>query len=214
MRCDMLPQRLTAVLLSLPLLSIIFVSVRYWIGFGREGRSGSGRHNVSYNKFFLALLAVGYFSIWPLWVVGIVFLFLNRYYSAFDFATFLLPMTSFMQVVGLIVLYIGSVFFTWAISFAGKYLRPSISGVYTEHKLVQDGPLGIVQHPYYVSYVLILVGLSLTLAIPWSLVFVLCVLIGMGPTARAEEEQLTTLFGEEYQQYRNRVGRFFPRLLG
>lgn len=214
MRCEMLPQRLTAVLLSLPLLSIIFVSVRCWIEFVKERRCGSNKQYIPYNKFFLALVAVGYFSIWPLWVGGIVFLFLNQYYSTFDFATFLLPMASFLQVVGLMILYIGSVFLTWALGFAGKYLRPSISGVCTEHRLVQDGPLGIVRHPYYVSYVLILVGLSLTLATLWPLVFVLCVVIGMGPTAKAEEEQLTTLFGEEYQQYRNRVGRFFPRLLG
>jgi protein-S-isoprenylcysteine O-methyltransferase Ste14 len=213
MRGDMLAKRLTAVLLSLPLLVIIFVSVRYWIKFDKEGRCGSSKQNIPYNKFFLALVGVGYFSIWPLWVGGIVFLYLNRYYSTFNFATFLLPKVSFLQVVGLVILYIGSVFLTWALGFAGKYLRPSISGVCAEHRLVQDGPLGIVRHPYYVSYVLILAGLSLTLTTLWPLVFIICVVVGMGPTAQAEEEQLTTLFGEEYQQYRSRVGRFFPKLL-
>jgi protein-S-isoprenylcysteine O-methyltransferase Ste14 len=210
----MLPQRLTAVLISLPLLAIIFVSIRPWIEFGKEGRYGSNKQNIPYNKFFLVLVAVGYFSIWPLWVGGIVFLFLNRYYSTFEFAIFSLPMVSFLQVIGLMILYIGSGLLAWALGYAGKYLRPSTSGVCTDHRLVQDGPLGIVRHPYYVSYVLILVGLSLTLATLWTLVFALCVIIGMGPTAKAEEEQLIKLFGEEYQQYQNRVGRFFPRLVG
>ena len=208
----MLPQRLTAVLLSLPLLAIVFVSVPYWIEFGKEEGRGSGKQDISYNKFFLTLMAIGYFGIWPFWVGGIVFLFLNRYYAVFDFLTFSFPMALFVPIVGLVVFYGGSLFFAWAIGFSGKHLRPSTSGVYANHKLMQDGPLGIVRHPYYVSYVLILVGLSLTLTTLWPLLFALCVLIGMGPTAKAEEEQLTALFGEEYQRYQQRVGRFFPKL--
>lgn len=210
----MLPQRLTAVLLSLPLLALIFVSISYWITYGRGEKHGSGKHLICYNKFFLTLVAIGYFGIWPLWVMGIVLLFLSRYYAALDFLTFTFPMASFVQIVGLVVLYVGSLFLTWAIGFAGKYLRPSTSGVYASHRLVQDGPLGVVQHPYYVSYVLILVGLSLTLATLWPLLLALCVVIGMGPTAKAEEAQLTALFGKDYQEYQQRVGRFFPKLFG
>ena len=210
----MLPQRLTAVLLSLPLLAIIFVGVRYWIEFGEEERRGSGKRHISYNRFFLTLVAIGYFGIWPFWVGGIVLLFLNRYYAAFDFLTFSFPMASFVQVVGLVVFYVGSLFFTWALFYAGKYLRPSTSGVNANQRLVQDGPLGIVRHPYYVSYVLILVGLSLTLTTPWPLLLALCVGIGMGPTAKAEEAQLTAQFGEEYKRYEQKVGRFFPKLFG
>jgi protein-S-isoprenylcysteine O-methyltransferase Ste14 len=208
----MLPQRLTAVLLSLPLLAIIFAGVRYWIEFGREEKRGSGKRHIPYDRFFLTLVAIGYFGIWPFWVGGIVLLFLNRYYAAVDFLTVSFPMASFVQIAGLVVFYVGSLFFTWALFSAGKYLRPSTSGVYGNHRLVQDGPLGIVRHPYYVSYVLILVGLSLTLTTPWPLLLALCAGIGMGPAAKAEEEHLITLFGEEYQQYQQRVGRFFPKL--
>jgi protein-S-isoprenylcysteine O-methyltransferase Ste14 len=210
----MLSERLTAVLLSLPLLVLLLVGVSYWITYGKEEKRGSGKQRIGYNKFFLALVAIGYFGIWLLWVGGIVLLFLNLYYAALDSLIFAMPMASLVQIVGLVVLYIGSLFFAWAIGSAGRYLRPSTSGVYANHSLVQDGPLGVVRHPYYVSYVLILVGLSLTLTMPWALLLVLCVLIGMGPTANAEEAQLTALFGEEYQQYRQRVGRFFPKLFG
>jgi len=209
---EMLSQRLTAVLLSLPLLAMILVSVRYWIEFGKGERRGGSKHHISYNKFFLALVGIGYFGVWPFWVGGIVFL--DRYHPVFGLMTFSFLMASFVQVVGLVVLYVGSIFLTWALDFAGKYLRPSMSGVYAKHELIQDGPLGIVRHPYYVSYVLILVGLSLTLATLWPLLLALCVVIGMGPTARAEEEQLTAWFGEEYQQYEQRVGRFLPKLFG
>jgi len=146
-------------------------------------------------------------------VSGILFLFLNRYYRTLEFTTFSLLIVSFLQIIGLMILYFGSGLLAWALGFAGEYLRPSISGVCTEHRLIQNGPLSIVRHTYYVSYVLILVGLSVTLATLWPSVFALYVIIGMGLTTKAEEEQLIKLFGEEYQQYRNRVGWFFPRLL-
>jgi protein-S-isoprenylcysteine O-methyltransferase Ste14 len=210
---DVLPQRLTAVLLSLPLLALIFVSISYWITFGKEERHGSGKQHICYKKLFLTLVAVGYFGMWLSWVGAIVILFLDLYYTTFHFLVFSSGMALFVQIAGLVVLYVGSLFFAWAIAFAGKYLRPSTSGVHTSPRLVQDGPLRIVRHPYYVSYVLILVGLALTLTTPWPLLLALCVVIGMGRTAKAEEEQLITLFGEEYQLYQQRVGRFFPNLL-
>jgi protein-S-isoprenylcysteine O-methyltransferase Ste14 len=143
-----------------------------------------------------------------------VLLFLERHYAGPGWLTCSFLMTPSVQIVGLGVLYVGSLFFAWAVGYSGRYLRPSTSGVRDGHRLVQDGPLGIVRHPYYVSYVLMLVGQGLALVTPWPLLLALCVAIGMGPTARAEEEHLIALFGEEYVQYTQRVGRFFPKLFG
>ena len=207
----MLPERLLAVLLLLPLLGIVSVGVRYWIEFGKD-EAHPGKQRINYNRFFLTLLAVGYFGLWPSWVGAIVLLSLERYSAGFHILALPLPAASFVSILGLLVLYAGSLLFAWAVGFAGKYLRPSISGVHSDHRLVQDGPLGIVRHPYYVSYVLMLVGLGLTLTTYWPLFLALCVVIGMGPAAKAEEQQLTTLFGEEYKQYQQRVGRFFPKI--
>jgi protein-S-isoprenylcysteine O-methyltransferase Ste14 len=208
----MLPQRFTAVLLSVPLLALVFVSIAYWIAYGKAEKHGSGKQHIGYNKFFLILVAMGYFGIWLFWLSGIVLLFLDRYYAVLDLLTCSFLMKPFVQIVGWVVLYVGSLFFAWTIGFAGKSLRPSTSGVHADHRLVQDGPLGVVRHPYYVSYVLMLVGLGLILATLWPLLLALCVVIGMGPTARAEEAHLTALFGQEYEQYQKRVGRFFPKL--
>jgi protein-S-isoprenylcysteine O-methyltransferase Ste14 len=146
------------------------------------------------------------------WLSGIVLQFLDRYYTVLDLLTCSFLMTPFVQIVGLVVLYAGSLFLAWTIGSAGKSLRPSTSGVHADHRLVQDGPLGIVRHPYYVSYVVVLVGLGLTLATLWPLLLALCVAIGMVPTAEAEEKQLAALFGEEYKEYQQRVGRFSPKV--
>jgi protein-S-isoprenylcysteine O-methyltransferase Ste14 len=208
----MLSQRLTAVLLSLPLLVLISVSISYWITYNKQQKHDSGKQHIAYNKFFLALVAIGYFGIWPSWVGAIVLLFLDLYYVTLHFLLFSFPMMLFIEIVGLVTLYVGSLLFAWAICFAGKYLRPSTSGVPANQKLQQDGPLSIVRHPYYVSYVMILVGLALTLTTLLPLLLALFVFIGMGLTAKAEEEHLIILFGEKYQQYQQRVGRFLPKI--
>lgn len=210
----MISQRLTAILLALPLLILFSVSVSYWITYGKQERSDSEKKYIGYKKLFLILMAIGYFGIWIFWICGMVILFLERYYDWPYLITCPFLMTSFVQIIGLVILYIGSLFFAWAIGFAGKSLGPSISGIHADHILVQNGPLGIVRHPYYVSYVLILLGLGLTLTSLLPLFLALIIVIGMIPTAEAEEKQLAGLFGEEYQQYQRRVGRFFPRLFG
>ncbi|MBN1538180.1 MAG: isoprenylcysteine carboxylmethyltransferase family protein [Anaerolineales bacterium] len=212
MEVDLLPQRLMAVLLSLPLVALLFVSISYWFTYGRQEKSSSGKSYIGYNKLYLTLVAIGYFGIWLFWLSGIVLHALDRYFTTLDFLVCSFLATSIAQIAGLVILYIGSLFFAWAIGYAGRYLRPSTSGVQTDHRLVQGGPLGIVRHPYYVSYMVILVGLSLTLATLWPLLLTLCVVIGMTPTANAEEIQLEALFGEEYRQYQRKVGQFFPKL--
>jgi len=158
------------------------------------------------------LVGLGYFCIWPFWIGATVLLFLNKYYNILGFLTFSSRFALATQGVGFLIFYAGATLLNWAIFVAGKYLRPSIAGVYEEHKLIQTGPLGIVRHPYYVSYVLIPVGLSLALLTYWPLIPALCVVIGIYPTAKAEEEMLVRQFGEEYTVYQRKVGMFVPRL--
>lgn len=208
----MLSERFVAVLLILPLLAILYVSISYWIVNRNDEKKASSRQHIGYNKVFLTMVGLGYFSIWPFWLGGIVFMFLGQYYTRTGFLVCPPLMALPLQILGLVVLYIGALFFAWAVGHAGRSLRPSTSGVLVNHKLVQDGPLGIVRHPYYVSYVLMLVGLGMTLATFWPLLPALCVVVGMGPTARAEEEYLTGVFGKAYEQYQQRVGRFFPKI--
>jgi protein-S-isoprenylcysteine O-methyltransferase Ste14 len=60
--------------------------------------------------------------------------------------------------------------------------------------------------------VVILVGLGLSLATLWPFLLAVFVVIGMVPTAEAEEKQLAALFGEEHRKYQQRVGRFFSKI--
>ena len=208
----MLPQRLTAVLLLLPLLAVLGVGVKYFIAYERKEASGKGKQFIGYNRLFLAMVGIGYFGIYLFWLGGMALMFLDSYYTVLERLTWPALMAPAAQIAGLAILYVGALFMAWTVGYAGKSLRPSTSGIHADHILVQDGPLGIVRHPYYVSYVVILTGLGLTLAMLWPLLFAVCVAIGMVPTAEAEEKQLAELFGEEYRKYQQRVGRFFPKI--
>jgi protein-S-isoprenylcysteine O-methyltransferase Ste14 len=46
----------------------------------------------------------------------------------------------------------------------------------------------------------------------WLLIPTVCIIVGIYPTAKAEEEMLVERFGEEYIGYKRRVGMLFPRL--
>lgn len=209
----MLPQKLGAGLLTLPLLVLAFVSILYWIRYGKQEKRASDKQHIDYNKFYLTLVAIGYFGIWVFWLGGILMLFIERYTALPLWLTCSFMQTAFLQILGFAIFYIGALFFTWAVAFAGESLRPSTSDVHSDHKLIQEGPLAVVRHPYYVSYVVILAGLSLALSTPWPLLPALCVVIGMRPTAAAEEKELVALFGEAYLRYQRRVGRFFPKFI-
>jgi protein-S-isoprenylcysteine O-methyltransferase Ste14 len=81
-----------------------------------------------------------------------------------------------------------------------------------EHTLVTSGPYRWVRHPFYDACLLAVLANSLAAA-NWflfssgALWFVLIVV-----RTRTEEEKLSARFGDSYRVYRERTGRFFPRL--
>ena len=137
----MIPQTISAILLAIPLVAIAVISVPYWIEFKDRSKRGTAKQEIPYNKFFLSLVGLGYFCIWPFWIGGTVFLFLNKYYTVFGPPTLAPSIVLAIQIVGFLIFYAGATLLNWAIIVAGKYLRPSIAGVYEEHKLIQTGPL-------------------------------------------------------------------------
>ena len=210
----MIPQIISAILLIIPLITMLIPSVRYWSEFKNSKKSGKAGKKTKYNKPFFYLLVVGVLCMWMFWVGGIIFLFLNKFYSIFGFLTFSSPSETAIQIIGLIIFYIGAITYNLCIIFAGKYLRPSQSGLLENHKLVQRGPFGIIRHPLYVSYIFILAGLSLILHTYWLLIPTLCMIVGIYPTAKSEEETLIEQFGNEYIKYKQKVGMFFPKIGG
>lgn len=208
----MIPQTILAVLLFMPLITMLIPSIGYWREFQKEKQTGKAGRKTKYKGGFFFLLVAGVLCMWISWIGGITLLFLQKYYGAFEFLTCSSGHTVIIQIIGLLIFYIGAVTYNVNIVVAGKYLRPAPSGLLRDQKLVQEGPYRIIRHPLYVSYVLILAGLSLALLSYWLMIPTLLVIVGIYPTAKAEEETLIEHFGDEYIAYQKKVGMLFPRI--
>jgi protein-S-isoprenylcysteine O-methyltransferase Ste14 len=93
----------------------------------------------------------------------------------------------------------------------GSQFSPQLQ-LRNEHKLITLGPYTRIRHPLYTA--LDCFGLSLALvSANWFFVgiFILS-LVGLWARVPKEEQMLLDRFGEEYQQYMQRTGRFFPKI--
>lgn len=208
---NMISQIITAILLAIPLITMIIPSIKYWSEFKKEKKSGKVGKRTKYNKAFFYLLVAGVLCMWVFWMGGIIILFLNKFYSLLGFLTFSSPYEIVIQIIGFIIFYIGAITYNLNIIVAGKYLRPAPSGTLKKHKLIKEGPFAIIRHPLYVSYIFILAGLSFIVLSYWILIPTLFIIIGIYPTVKAEEKTLIEEFGEEYIEYKRKVGMFFPK---
>ena len=82
------------------------------------------------------------------------------------------------------------------------------------HTLVTTGPYRWVRHPFYLTFVMVVIADS-SIAANWffALTGVLCLALIVLRTAK-EEENLIARFGDDYREYMRTTGRFFPRLGG
>lgn len=208
----MIDETLVAILLAIPLITLAAQSIRYWSEFRSSQSSVRPVRKADYRKPYFYLLVFGVLCMWLAWLGAILFSLLHAYHSVFEFLTFSSQSALAIQIVGFIIFYLGVAIYNLTLLVAGKHLRPAPSGMHEEHKLVTNGPFRLIRHPLYVSYLLIVAGLSLILLSYWLLIPALCVIAGIYPTAKAEEETLTEQFGEEYAEYKRRVSMFVPRL--
>lgn len=84
-----------------------------------------------------------------------------------------------------------------------------------DQDMVASGPYRWVRHPIYTAFLLIL-GSLLLLTSSWLVGGLWIGMTGLDIAARirAEEAMMTSRFGEQYQAYARRTGRFLPRLVG
>ena len=111
---------------------------------------------------------------------------------------------------GLILLVAGILLHIWS-----RVVRQEMAASWAmrkEHVLVTNGPYSRIRNPSYSSYFMCFVGLIIML--PSVITLILLIGIpGYYRVALIEEEHLQSHFGDAYEDYRNRSGRFFPRLI-
>lgn len=113
--------------------------------------------------------------------------------------------------VGVGALLVGCALLVWTFRSLGTNLTDTVVTRKT-HTLVVHGPYRWIRHPLYSSAGLLIAAVSL-IAANWFFfaigVALLCLLI---MRTRTEERNLVARFGDSYEKYMDRTGRFLPRV--
>jgi len=100
----------------------------------------------------------------------------------------------------------------WAASHIGGAARVHSKKSRKKRTLITTGPFSIVRNPLYVANAAGLVGSCLLLGTPWlAAVSAVVVVIWYVVIVGWEAGVLEDLYGDEYVEYRKRVGGMFPR---
>ena len=121
------------------------------------------------------------------------------------------PYDALVRPLGLLLAVGGGAFAAWAALHLGRYWDVEISAR-ADHRVVDDGPFGIVRHPIYVGLLAFLLGCTLALADVLALIGTLVSAVVVGARVKAEERFLLERLGDEYRDYMRRVPGLVPRL--
>jgi len=123
-----------------------------------------------------------------------------------------MPLPAWLRWIGVSLCALADVLLIWTFRRLGKNLTDTVV-TRREHTLVTQGPYRWVRHPFYDSVGLFAVGASLAAANWLMLASGVLVMALLVVRTRTEEAQLLARFGEPYQAYLDRTGRFLPRVL-
>lgn len=120
------------------------------------------------------------------------------------------PLPTWLRVVGLGVFLLGGALLVWTFRNLGSNLTDTVV-TRRDHTLVTTGPYRFVRHPFYLAFMLSVLGLSLA-ASNWFLFLAGCIpLAFIAARTPIEEAKLIDRFGDEYRSYMKRTPRSVPR---
>lgn len=147
--------------------------------------------------------------LWLLFFISPGLFFIDAYESVFAPFIFRCLHQSWIQLVGACLIIIGVL-----LADLGRIARGIIAPSWAmpeNYQLVTTGVYGLVRHPLYLSYILISLGLFFLLAnilLLGCFVGLLCYYF----PAKKEEVMLLERFRSQYEEYKSRVGIFFPKI--
>lgn len=117
----------------------------------------------------------------------------------------------FMTFFGFIILAAGSTLGIWSAWILGRAWSASTAAP-TNIALIQSGPYSLIRHPVYLSQILIWLGSVMMFLNPLGFLLGITILLPMLKIrADQEEENLLSIYGDIYEDYRLRAGGFFPK---
>jgi protein-S-isoprenylcysteine O-methyltransferase Ste14 len=121
------------------------------------------------------------------------------------------PLPAWLRWTGGAVYALGVGLLTWTLRGLGTNLTDTVV-TRRAHTLVTHGPYRWVRHPFYDAMALLILAIALIAANWFILVAGAVVFVLLAVRSRTEEAKLLARFGEPYRAYRQRTGRFVPRL--
>lgn len=122
-----------------------------------------------------------------------------------------LPLPDGLRWLGAILMAVCVPLFYWLFSSLDRNITHTVA-TRQEHTLVTRGPYNWVRHPLYSVGFLFFVGLSLLTA-NWFIFITMLITFGiLLVRTPIEEEKLIERFGDEYLQYLQKTGRFWPKM--
>jgi protein-S-isoprenylcysteine O-methyltransferase Ste14 len=145
------------------------------------------------------------------------FLFRYRSYTPIPFIIVMLiyaEPTTPSVLLGSVVTFLGESIRLWGVAYAGSLTR--VTGSVGAPAVIMAGPYAFVRNPLYLGNILMYLGIALiaNALIPWLPLVAACFfVVQYSLIVTLEEEFLEQEFGATYQEYRNNVPRFLPRLV-
>lgn len=115
--------------------------------------------------------------------------------------------------VGTVLVFVGLALLVWVHEALGANFSGNLE-IREHHKLVTMGPYRWVRHPMYTAILLFVAGIALMTANWFIVLLPLAFALFFVLRAPNEEKLMVEAFGNEYQDYKKRTGRFLPRLIG
>ena len=157
-------------------------------------REGKAQFLVRFVAFFVLIGILVAYGLDPAWMRAL-----------------LIPLPPWLRWVGFVLGLAGIALLAWTQILLGRRWSAQLQ-LREQHTLVTSGPYAVVRHPLYTSGFVFCAGFALLTA-HWAFVLFALLVIVMLPARTGKEEQMMIdEFGDEYRQYMERTGRFFPRL--
>ena len=118
---------------------------------------------------------------------------------------------SIVRWLGVIVAALFNPILYWIHSTLDKQYSADLS-IKDDHKLIEVGPYRTVRHPMYTVFIVFTISIAI---ITTNLLCIICSILiscSFPSITKSEELMLIDAFGDEYQSYMKRTGRFFPRI--
>jgi protein-S-isoprenylcysteine O-methyltransferase Ste14 len=122
-----------------------------------------------------------------------------------------IPLPVYVRWMGFTLGLVSLAFWAWAQAALGKEWSPQLQ-LRQEHRLVTTGPYSRVRHPIYTA----MFGLGASFALETAnwvfMLLLIAVTVGLPRRVPKEEQMMIEEFGQEYQEYMRKTGRFFPKI--